>query len=188
MYEFEPSEQRTAVVTFTNPTSKAFPYSAKLFIGLPEVVSSTVEFLLEAGESKIVNIPIIMPSTPGIYPVYISIHSGQEFVVLYRAADDIAITAVAEFQLTDLTVQPIEVYVGEHVNIGVTVQNIGIVEGSVTIGDEPDCDFVLDITPSTYTPTVYAPTEIMPIMDYVGQIVPVVVMMMFMSVVVKIIK
>ena len=61
----------------------------------------------------------------------------------------------AQFTVSELTITPTVVYVGESVEIGATVENIGDEQGSILIGDEPGCDFLLTIDPATYGPAVY---------------------------------
>jgi len=62
---------------------------------------------------------------------------------------------IAQFTVSELTITPTIVYVGESIEIGATVENIGDEQGSILIGDEPGCDFLLTIDPATYGPAVY---------------------------------
>jgi len=123
---------------------------------------------------------------------YQTIVTGFEYPITKQELD--AITreyhfGIAEFSITNLTTDPTEVYVNQQVSIDVTVQNTGDVEGEVTIGDEPDCDFVLSIIPGTYiaahVPAVFEPV---PITSYLNQIVPAVILIMFMSMSSKIMR
>ena len=61
----------------------------------------------------------------------------------------------AEFEVSDLTIDPTQVSVGEQVNIGVSVTNVGDAEGTYTV----NCD----ISPSTYTIMEVAPAITIPL-------------------------
>lgn len=81
----------------------------------------------------------------------------------------------AEFEVSDLGVSPTIVNVGEAVEIGGTVTNIGTAVGIYTV----NCD----VTPSTFTPLEIAPAVIP-----WGGIVNMMVLMMFMSVVMNMMR
>jgi len=79
---------KTAVVTFSNPTERAFSYEAKLFLDITETVSSSRIFNLAAKESKQISFPIVTPQDFGIYPVFISVKSDENLLKLYRSDND----------------------------------------------------------------------------------------------------
>jgi len=95
MPEFAPGESKTARVPMKNPTEEAFDYTAELYMGVNLTLMSAVNFHLEAGESKDVDMLVTMPSEPGTYPVYIGVFSGGQFIEpLYQAAEDVVISGV----------------------------------------------------------------------------------------------
>jgi hypothetical protein len=93
MPEFSPGEEKTALVAITNPTSKAFSYQMVLYMGVNMVAMGDAEFSLEAGESKDIGIPVVMPSGAGIYPVYVDVWHGDELLNHYKASEDVEIVA-----------------------------------------------------------------------------------------------
>jgi len=96
MPEFAPGVEKTAVVPMSNPTTKAFDYTAELYMGVNLALMTSTNFHLEAGESKDIDMPVVMPSEPGTYPVYIGVFSGGQFIEpLYQATEDVRIAAPA---------------------------------------------------------------------------------------------
>lgn len=94
MPEFSPGESKVAKVTMFNPTGKAFGYSAELYMGTNLALMVSTPFHLEAGESKDIELPIIMPSDAGTYPVYIGVFSNGQFIEpLYKVIEDVIIAA-----------------------------------------------------------------------------------------------
>jgi len=83
--------ERTATAVMTNPTSKPYDYEASLFLGLTAVARSNKSFHLNASESKNISFPITMPADLGLYPVYLSIMSGGESILLYRGEVNVVI-------------------------------------------------------------------------------------------------
>ncbi len=91
MPQFNPGDGKTAVVPMSNPTAKAFDYTVQLLMGTTLTLTSSVNFHLEAGEQKNINIPVTMPSAAGDYPVYINVLSGGASVALYQATENVTI-------------------------------------------------------------------------------------------------
>ena len=91
MPQFTPGESRVAKITLGNPTSKPFNYTAAIHLGaeLLEVAEET--FSLAAGEERMVDFPVTMPSAPGTYPVWLGVFSGGTNIKTYRATEDITI-------------------------------------------------------------------------------------------------
>jgi len=87
MPEFAPGVEKTARVPMSNPTAKAFDYTAELYMGVNLARKSKADFHLEAGESKDIDMPVVMPTEPGTYPVYIGVFSAGENIGLYQATD-----------------------------------------------------------------------------------------------------
>ena len=96
MPEFSPGESRNAVVPMTNPTTKAFDYSAELYMGTDLALMARKTFHLEAGGSKNISLPIIMPGAAGTYPVNIGVYSGEKFIPPVHKGDDVVITLPTE--------------------------------------------------------------------------------------------
>jgi len=95
--EFEPGSVHTAKATMTNPTNTGFDYEAYLYMGIDLAVVSASFFHLNADESKQAEFSVVMPATPGIYPVHLGIFSGGQNIALYKADEDVIIVAPAIF-------------------------------------------------------------------------------------------
>jgi hypothetical protein len=91
MPRFSPGEEKTAIVTMTNPTARAFDYRMVLYMGVNMVAMGDAEFSLEAGESSNISIPVVMPASPGVYPVYLDVWSGETLLGHYQANENVEI-------------------------------------------------------------------------------------------------
>jgi len=94
--------------------------------------------------------------------------------------------AVPEFQISNLTVSPDEVHVGEQVTIGVDVENVGDAAGTVTLGTDPDVDFQLSITPGTWSPAL-VPAIYRPVLD-IGPVISLMMVVMMMTMATRMMK
>jgi len=99
MPRFSPGEEKTAIVTMTNPTTRAFDYRMVLYMGVNMVAMGDAEFNLEAGESKDISVSVVMPANPGVYPVYVDVWSGETLLGHYQANEVVEI-AVEESHFT----------------------------------------------------------------------------------------
>ena len=91
MPQFAPGTQKIATVTMTNPTEKGFDYHMVLYMGVNMVAMADAYFRLEAGESRGIGVVVIMPSSPGVYPVYLDVWSGETLLGHYQATEDVEI-------------------------------------------------------------------------------------------------
>lgn len=136
MPEFSPGESRTAIVAMSNPTAKAFDYVAELYMGTDLALMAQAPFHLEAEESEDISLPVTMPSVAGAYPVHIGVFSGGQSIGLYKAVEDVIITAEPEFYM------PAEM-------------NVKVTDGTI-LGMYWTCEFSVTITnkgnaPGTHT-------------------------------------
>lgn len=92
MPEFEAETEHIAHVTLTNPSSVGFDYVATLYMGSNLVEMAMASFHLNAGESKVIDLSVTMPSSAGTYPVYIGVSSGGENIILYQDPKGVTIT------------------------------------------------------------------------------------------------
>lgn len=76
MYEFEPGETRTAVISFSNRRDVAFSGWAHLYLYLNTfwAVLSQVQFSLNAKETKEISIPVTMTTMLGTFPVKVVVY------------------------------------------------------------------------------------------------------------------
>lgn len=94
MSQFNAGESKTAIVPMSNPTAKAFDYTAQLLMGTTLALMASVDFHLEAGQQKNIVLSVIMPGNPGTYPVYVNVLSGGVSIALYKATEDVTIVAI----------------------------------------------------------------------------------------------
>lgn len=95
MPQFAPSSVHQATITFSNPKSAGFDYTASLCMGAAMTVMATASFHLNAGESKPVAFSVTMSATSGTYPVYIAVLSGGKTIALYKATEDVVIVPLS---------------------------------------------------------------------------------------------
>ena len=102
--QFYPGEVKTAKVTMRNPTGKAFDYNALVYLGTDLAVVSEKAFSLAAGEEKQASFPVTMPLSVGMYPVYIGVFSGGEFIEPLYQGEDVVIAAPVPFTFSSVSV------------------------------------------------------------------------------------
>ncbi len=101
MPEFSPGESKNAIAPMTNPTAKAFDYSAELYMGTNLALMAQAPFHLNANESKDIILPVIMPQIEGSYPVYIAVFSNDQFIEpMYQAEDVVIVTPLPSITIT----------------------------------------------------------------------------------------
>lgn len=91
MPEFYSGEQKTAIITMVNPTSKPFDYLAELYMGTDLAIMASAPFHLDAEQSKDISLPVTMPLVAGTYPVHIGVFSNGQSIGLYKAVEDVII-------------------------------------------------------------------------------------------------
>jgi len=114
-------ENVTIKVEVENAGEDAGEYTVMLLINGTVEASKTV--MLNAGESTTVTF-ITKKDVAGIYEVEVSGLKGSFEVIPKK---------LAEFEVSDLTVTPSEILVGETATISVTVKNVGELEGSYNV-------------------------------------------------------
>ncbi|MBA7636873.1 hypothetical protein ES703_44501 [subsurface metagenome] len=89
---FEAGEARTAIAEMTNPTGKAFDYTAELYLDVTKAASSgVIAFSLAPGETKPISFPVTMPSAEGTFPVYLDVFVEADQVGAFRATEDVTV-------------------------------------------------------------------------------------------------
>jgi len=89
---FEAEEVRAAIASMTNPTAKAFNYTAELYLDVTKVASSgAIAFSLAAGETKPLSFPVAMPAVEGTFPVYLDVFVAGELVGAFQATEDVTV-------------------------------------------------------------------------------------------------
>lgn len=91
MPQFSGGESKVAVAQMTNPTGKAFSYSATLYMGVNMVAMAAAQFDLGPGETGEIRFSVTMPQDPGVYPVYLDVWSGEILLGHYQATEDVKI-------------------------------------------------------------------------------------------------
>ncbi len=101
---FEAGEVRTAVAQMTNPTAKAFSYTAELYLDITKVASSgSIPFSLAAGETREVRFPVTLPVAEGTFPVYLDAFVGVELVGAYQATEDVTVVIIPAIIIGPIT-------------------------------------------------------------------------------------
>lgn len=99
MPQFEPGVLKTAVATITvQPTGLSS--EAELFLGpnefTPVATSGKVAFI-STGSQQQVRLPVIMPSAPGIYHVYLDLSTGGMIIASYIAVQDVEVIPAIQY-------------------------------------------------------------------------------------------
>lgn len=110
MPQFSPNEPKVAIAPMSNPTAKAFSYTAELYLGVPKAASSgEISFSLAAGETRNITFPVTMPGIEGSYPVYLDVFSNSQLIAAYKAIEDVTIIPI----LSDLAKKQIAIIEGQ---------------------------------------------------------------------------
>jgi len=89
---FEAKDTRVARANMTNPTAKAFSYTAELYLDVNKVASSgVISFTLAAGETRAIAFTVTMPAVEGTFPVFLDVFVDTEQVGAYRATEDVTV-------------------------------------------------------------------------------------------------
>lgn len=176
---FEPGSFHTATAVFTNTKDAAVSYLIELYLldieGIKRASSGVMTLSLDPRESGSLVFSVTMPSIPGDHVVYIDVYVGAVLNVTFVSADIITILAGAQFEVSDLTVTPSEVDVGQPVEISATITNVGDIPGTYTV----NCDVI----PATYTPLEVAPAITIEISGTIELVMVMMVMMLMIAVV-----
>ena len=98
MPEFIPNEAKVAIASMSNPTAKAFSYTAELYLGLPKAASSgVISFSLAAGETRNISFPVTMPDAEGTYPVYLDVFVAGQLIGAYKAVENVVIAPAVAY-------------------------------------------------------------------------------------------
>lgn len=100
--EFEGGSTHIATVQLTNPTTKEFSYTVTLYLGLVAVVSSQGVVTIPAGGVAFPQFSIVMPTTEGVYPVFLDVDVEGVNIEHYQAAD-ITIAVSPAIDIGDIT-------------------------------------------------------------------------------------
>jgi len=96
-------------------------------MGVNMVVMANASFHLEAGEAKEVSFPVVMPTSEGVYPVYLDAWSGETLLGHYKAVEDVIIVS-APLQPLLVYARPVEAQVASggtgHINYKVGISDI----------------------------------------------------------------
>lgn len=145
MPQFSSGEQKTAIISMSNPTEKAFDYEGVLYMGTTLAVMSQVPFHLDAGEQRDISFPVTMPITIGTYPVHIGVFSDGESIGLFKAVEDVVIVGVAEFayvsaiRQTKYETAPGQPWSAHGLRVEIDVKNISNVAGVCTVQAQIAC-------------------------------------------------
>lgn len=135
MPEFDCGSSHIARARLRNSTSGDLSYNAELYLVIgdsKQATSGLIDFSIPAGQEKSVDFPVTMPDTPGTYQVYLDIWVGNELII-QGIADPVTVSALPNFEVNDLRIEPSEHYVGQPVEISVKVMNVGLSQGSYTV-------------------------------------------------------
>jgi len=101
---FEAEDSRVARANMTNPTPKAFSYTAELYLDVNKVASSgVISFTLAAGETRAIAFTVTMPAVEGTFPVYLDVFVGVEQVGAYRATEDVTVVITPAIVIGPIT-------------------------------------------------------------------------------------
>lgn len=93
MPQFEPSVQKTAVAPITVQPA-GLSYEVELFLGPNEVTPAATSgrlAFISTGSQQQVRLPVIMPSAPGIYHVYLDLFIEGMIIASYIVVEDLEI-------------------------------------------------------------------------------------------------
>jgi hypothetical protein len=92
MPSFGVGQAKTASVRMKNPTARDLSYYSRLYLGTTIISEQT--FSLLAKEQKDVLFPVVIPNTPGTYPVAAEVFYGGKSIALYQDPDYATISLI----------------------------------------------------------------------------------------------
>jgi len=128
--EAQVGESITISVTATNVGDEPGEFALELFVNNQKTETKTVQ--LDGGEAKSVQFEVV-EDAEGDYEVRVGALSAS-----FKVTSEAQSVKPAEFQVTDLTINPTEVIAGEPVEISVTVTNVGEATGTYTVNLQID--------------------------------------------------
>jgi len=101
---FEGGDTKIAVAPMSNPTAKAFSYTAELYLDVTKVATSgLIPFTLNPGQQLPISFPLTMPLLEGDYPVYLDVFVGTSLVGAFQATENVVVVISPDVVIGPIT-------------------------------------------------------------------------------------